>query len=259
MAKKGFRRFLPLVLFAAVTALAAVHPPDTRGALEYAIALWWNHLVPVLLPGYVLGQFLLSLWPRPPLYALALLAFLTFPPLVALILLDWHRQGRIADRQLLPLLLYTNIYNPLIFPHPSLGLTLDAALMVTALIIFPPGNIPPSPPVLVPFKPRQWIADAMTWTTIMGLTTMGAWLGHHWLPWLGTGWIIDPLGIHWSWQTEKAPPLALFWTAFGGLGYWLPLFLKAPDLQRRRLLLYRLLQSGLGALMVLMAQGYWPY
>lgn len=254
-ATKRLRSTVPLFALAtAVIVLAALHPLSTRDAAEYAVALWWNHMVPMMFPAYVLAQALMALWPRSPLAAWMILAFLTFPPIVAVALLDGSRSGRVAPRDIVPLLLYTNLYNPLFFPHPSFALAMDGALLTSALILCPPGRIVAVPPPRRNLTPRQWVVDGMNWTSIAGLVTLAAWILHRWFTPLGAGWAVDPLTLHWASQRVSMP--AVFFTAFGGLAYWTPLLSTRRMPQRRQLLLYRLAQSALASALV-MILGVW--
>jgi hypothetical protein len=244
-------RYAAAVGLLACLAVAALHPLPTREAAEYAVSLWWNHLVPVMFPAYVLAQGFLVLAPRRQLWTLMVLAFLTFPPVVGVLLV----KSRSSDvRASAPLLLYTNLYNPLFFPHPRFGLLLDGALLLSAVILAPPWRAvwPRAEAARGAITPRLWVIDSMNWTTIAGLTTLIAGLGHRWLHPLGVGWAIDPLGIHWS--AGGVPIGATFFTAFGGLAYWAPLWLAAPRGGRWHWLGARFAQALLAAIMVAAAQ-----
>ncbi len=242
------RMGMALALLAFVLWSAATAPSLTRQTAEYAIALWWNHLVPILLPGYVLAEAVIALIPVRSAWMLALLALLTFPPLVGVVLLDWSRQHPKSFQHILPLLLYTNLYNPLLFPHPRTGVEVDIALFLAANLLYPIWRMPPIHWPETPIRPRQWILDGMNWTTILGAVVVLAWLFHRWVPSLGLGWLIDPVGLHWA-SASAVPLPVLFWTAFGGLAYWIPLLLSWRRITPgwARLVIYRLLQSGLAA------------
>ena len=249
------RPWVALVLVAGIIALAASHSFATRDAARIAVTLWWNHLVPVLLPGYVLAWSVISMMPRPTLLWLALLAICTMPPVVAMVLWDWSRTRSIPAQQLVPFLLYTNLYNPLFFPNPRLGLWLDVAALGSALVLWPPGrwarlSMPKQTPA-----PRTWILDGMNWTSIVGFLTVTAWIGHAWLAPIKVGWLVDPISFLWGGaRTRVWEPWALFWVVLGGLGFWGPFFLGlGQNRDRMRASLLRLAQAALSALLVSLA------
>lgn len=245
------RSLLPILLLVAVITVVGIQWDVTRITLSYAIDLWWTRLVPVMFPGYVLAQIFLGWWSRPKLGAWMTLAFLTFPPIVGLALVDLERQGRLSSDQITPLLLYTNLYNPLLFPRPVQGILLDGALLTFALILCPP---PYRVPILPRAKnaPRRWIIDGMNWTSVVGLTTIAAWLVHRWFHPLDLGWLTDPLAIHWG--SPQNPTHALFWAAFGGMAFWIPIFWAMPASERTKSLLYRTVQAVLAASLVYVAE-----
>ncbi len=218
------RGIAALALIIVVVGGTLANPALTRHTAEDAVALWWNHLVPIMLPGYVLAQSWLYLLPRWQTPALVGTALLTFPPVALMVILTHCNGESEPDWDPVPLLLYTNLYNPFLFPKPSEGLGLDAALLAAALIMRPVLAHPPGRARPLALSPRQWVLDGMNWTTIMGAVIVLAFLGHQWIPNLGVGWLIDPLGLHWVGRNAWTPA-RLFWTAFGGLGYWLPLLM----------------------------------
>ncbi|PSR20692.1 MAG: hypothetical protein C7B45_13710 [Sulfobacillus acidophilus] len=251
------RVLLAMLLLGSVLIGTAIHPTATREAAQYAVTLWWNHLVPILLPGYVLAQAALALVPNPPWYAWMILALLTFPPVVGLVALDLARQKKIPDDALAPILLYTNIYNPLLFPDPRFGLWLDGGLLAAAFVWHAPQHrhhVIAMP--LIPLRPRQWIIDAMNWTSIVGFIAIMAWVAHGWLPPVRLGWLLDPLTM--AWANPKATWWQLWWTACGGLAYWAPLLCgRALTFHvRRRLIGSRLLQA-ITALCLLALFSHW--
>lgn len=247
------RSWLAIPLVAAGIALASIEWQLTRTALGEAVTLWWTHLVPVLLPGYVLGQAIAWLWPRPRPLIWVGLAFLSFPPVVGAVLLRQVQRGDIGRDQLIPLLLYTNLYNPLAFPDVRFAVLLDGCLLIAAVLTYPRfrgWRWPTAPPTA---HPRQWVIDGMNWTSLVGLITMAAWLTHRWLPGFGLGWLIDPLALHW--RIRNIGVWGLFWTAFGGLGYWLPLT-QSYSPEGLALLARRAVQALLAAVMMWMAMRY---
>lgn len=250
--KNSLGTILALTLLALATGASLISPLVTRKALEEAIQLWWNHLVPILLPGYVLAQAVQSLLPRRPGWILLILSLLTFPPVSAVVLYDWLQNTGTSGRRGIPLLLYTNLYNPLLFPHPALILRLDGALLAAALILAPPWRLPGWTLPVLPVRPRQWILDGMNWTTILGMVVTVAWVLHQWWPALSLGWLIDPVLIHWG-SPPKPGPATWFWTALGGLGWWIPLALKWGETRAltRHILTARFLQATLATLLVL--------
>lgn len=225
------------------------HPEDLRHTLETAIALWWNHIVPILMPSYVLNQAFWYLLPTQPYVVLWALSLCTFPPLSAVVLYDLKRQGAIPSNSLHLTLLYTNLYNPLLFPYHTVGLALDVSLTAAALIISPQWLFPShhsAPRISSPrsFHPRTWVLDGMNWTTIMGLGIAMALLIHDHLPGDHLGWLVDPLAILWM-KKSVLTVGTLFWLSFGGLIYWIPLLWLMPSTPKDRLrwLLYRLTQT----------------
>ncbi|NMP22989.1 hypothetical protein [Sulfobacillus harzensis] len=216
------RTVLALLLTAAGAMMVLSQPLLVRQALEGAIALWWDHLVPILLPGYVLAQAIQALAPRRLGWWLILLSLATFPALTAIVLYDNITRSGQDRRHGLPLLLYTNLYNPLLLPHPLWTLRLDGALLAAALILAPPWRMPIVTLPPVPLRPRQWILDGMNWTTILGMVVSLAWLGHAFWPAWGLGWLIDPILIHWGAHPPASLP-TVFFTALGGLVWWIPI------------------------------------
>lgn len=218
------RVILALALISLVIGGTLANPGLTRHTAEIAIALWWNHLVPIMLPGCVLAQSWLYLLPRWQTPALVGTALLTFPPAALMVVLIHGNRESDPDWDPVPLLLYTNLYNPFLFPRASEGLALDACLLAAALIMRPRLAFHPQRARQLLFSPRQWVLDAMNWTTIMGAVIVLALLAHQWIPVFGAGWLVDPIGLHWRIPSSWTPA-RFFWTAFGGLGYWLPLLL----------------------------------
>lgn len=249
---RPFRTALAVLLLGAAAAANLVHPEATRHTAEYAIGLWWNHLVPIMLPGYVLAQSLIFLIPSRPLYGLTILSLFTFPPLAAAVFWDWSRRSWSSSQQLVPLLLYTNLYNPLFFPRPRLGILLDGALYASAWLLWPLLRESLSPVPAQDFRPRQWVLDGMNWTTIMGFVVVMAWLMHSWVPQVGVGWLIDPVGIRWGSQSPSSWWI-LFWTAFGGIGYWAPFLYRAGPGVRMRIIGYRLAQAFIASGLVMLS------
>ncbi len=243
---------LALILLTLAIGALLLAPVATRQALEEAIQLWWNHVVPILLPGYVLAQAVQALLPRRPGWSLLILSLLTFPPVSAVVLYDWLRMTGTSGRRGIPLLLYTNLYNPLLFPHPALILRLDGALCLAALMLAPPWRLPNWTLPPLPLRPRQWILDGMNWTTILGLVVTVAWVLHQWWPHWSLGWLIDPVLIHWG-ARPKLSPATWFWTALGGLLWWIPLTLKyGPQTLTKNLLTARIMQAALATLLLLL-------
>lgn len=260
MSRPNMRSAFAAALAAGILIAACLHGVQTRQALGMAIAVWWDHIVPILLPGYVLAQALLSLRLRPAMVWIVLLALFTMPPLVLLVLWDWARQRRIPARQLAPLLLYTNIYNPLFFPDPSLGLLLDGASLTAALLLCPPGRWMAMDVPVPEITPRQWILDGMNWTSIVGLLATAAWVVHAWLAPLKAGWLIDPVSMHWGGTATRIPGhWTVFWTALGGVAFWAP-FVPAVRSDGRwvRFGIMRLAQALFAAAAVLAAGKFWP-
>ncbi len=244
------RVIIALALMILVIGGTLANPGLTRHTAEHAIALWWNHLVPIMLPGYVLAQSWLYLLPRWQAPALVGTALLTFPPAALMAVLVHLDRASDQNWNPVPLLLYTNLYNPLLFPRASEGLALDACLIAAALILGPRLALHAPPARHLSFSPRQWILDAMNWTTIVGAVIVLAFLAHQWIPALGVGWLVDPIGLHWR-MPGAWTPARFFWTAFGGLGYWLPLALYIGKRPRTaaRLAGIRALQAVLAGLL----------
>lgn len=226
------------VLLLLVVVLATLRAPTlTRHAAEAGIAVWWNHLVPILLPGYVMAQALLALWPIGSGWVYASLAFLTFPPLTAVVFSDRVRSEGHGVSQWFPLLLYTNFYNPLLWPHPGAALRVDAALLTAALILAPPWRLRHLPSPVFPIQPRQWVLDGMNWTTIFGMAVVGAWIVHQWWPAVGLGWLIDPVAMHWQ-GLHGPSAVQVFWMGLGGLAWWIPVLLRLTETAQQALTLF---------------------
>lgn len=238
---RSLRVAATLMLAFSIALFVLGDPQLARQSLNQGVTLWWNHLVPIMLPGYVLSQLLFFLWPKRPWWTLSCLAFFTFPPLAAMVLYD-HLAA--TDKRLIPLLLYTNLYNPLLFPHPDVILRLDTALFAAAALLWPNITAWHLPSASMPLRPRQWVLDAMNWTSIVGFAVVVAVLLHQSIPHWGLGWFIDPLGLHWI-DTKWPNPVPIFLTAWGGLAFWIPLWVQwsrhGPWVPR--ILLYRLTQS----------------
>ncbi len=251
MQRTTFRSMVPIMLLALMIILGGAEWDLTRRTATDAINLWWTRLVPIMFPGFVLGQALGSLWPSHRLQTWMILAFFTFPPVVALSLVDLTRQGHLSPQELTPLLLYTNLANPLLFPQPRVGIFMDGATLLAAILIAPrPIRRQLTQPV--PIKPRRWIIDAMNWTSILGFATIGAWLIQNWLGGWPLGWLIEP--IAWHWKPGPTPLFAPWAMAFGGVAYWVAIFWAIPPPYRRQPILYHTLQAILAGGLVIMMQ-----
>lgn len=251
MQRVTFRSMVPIMLLASMIILGGAEWDLTRRTATDAINLWWTRLVPIMFPGFVLGQALGSLWPRPRMAAWMILAFFTFPPVVAVSLVDLTRQGRLSPQALTPLLLYTNLANPLLFPHPRVGLFIDAAALLTAILLVPrPIRQDFRQPM--PITPRRWIIDAMNWTSILGFATIAAWLIQNWLGHGPGGWLVEPMALHW--KSGPTPFWAPWAIAFGGVAYWIAIFWAIPPPHRRQPILYHTAQALLAGGLVIMMQ-----
>lgn len=255
--RRSTEALVAVALIVAAAWAVLIVPDLTRHAAETAIALWWNHLVPIMLPGYVLSQALLTLIPVRSGWILTVMALCTFPPLVALVIYDQARtEGQPAQphRSWLPLLLYTNLYNPLLFPHPEAVLLLDGALFLAALLIIPPWKVHPEPIPRAPAHPRQWIVDGMNWTTILGMVVVLTYIIHQWWPPLPLAWLLDPIPGHWA-RPVAPGVLTIFETAVGGLAYWIPIVIRMSPSRAiaMKFLAVRTLQASLATFIWLIA------
>lgn len=180
-----------------------------RQSLTAGIGLWWEHWVPVLFPGYLLAKSLSQMFRRHP--ALWMLwGFLTAPTIPAMVLLD--RRPHPDWSSVRPILLWSNLFNPLMFPRPEEGLWLDGFLLVAAALLVPwPKS--PSPPAEPGWMARRWILDAMNWMTVFGAAVVVGQTFVTAFPSPVNAWF-DPWTAHWL-----VPHLhwtGIFWLAWGG-------------------------------------------
>ncbi|MCY0878002.1 MAG: hypothetical protein OWU84_03525 [Firmicutes bacterium] len=215
----SLRRVAALVVFAAVVWASTGPAHLMQRAATQALALWWDHYVPIMLMGYVAARLILWLVPTPPLGMLALVAYCTFPPVAAIAALDHQRTANAPEPPPAPLLLYTNFYNPLLFPDPRAIFALDLFALTAALWLYPPGRWKRMRLAAVPFGPRQWITEAFDWTSLTGITALSALVVHQGLPSLPLGWLLEPVALYWH-SRPRLGWTPAFWTMLGGLPYW---------------------------------------
>ncbi len=223
----SIRTVAALVLVSAFVLAAAGPFQALQHAATLALALWWDHLVPIMLVGYLMACLVLWLIPAPPAAVFILVAYLTFPPVAIMATLDHQRTVKGTNLEWAPLLLYTNFYNPLLFPAPRAMLALDAASLAAALLLHPSWQWSQVRVAPIPWRPHHWITEAFNWTSLTGVFVLLAVLLHESLPWLPLAWLLEPTGLHW-----RAPEPLGWMTAFrimvGGLPYWAIILPRLP-------------------------------
>lgn len=254
MVSSNARRFKavgPIVIFVAVAFLAVHSPWAVRHVLEATVALWWNHLVPILFPGYALAAAVLSSrLQKSPTVPLILTGFLTFPALSGALVLDAVKREHMSPQTANALLLFTNLYNPWLFPDPRLGLIVDIGLFSGALIL---KAFPTREPVSdYPPAPRSWIIDAMNWTAIFGAAMIFASLLMALLPGLRWHILLEPITSHWIHPGDMPSLGALLGYGLNGFVFLVPILYRTHTLglSWSRILGGRLLQALVGALVV---------
>ncbi len=234
-------------LFLAAIVLAGVEitldPVSARQQLLTVLTAWWNLSVPILFPSLMAVQVINRLFPEWTDYAPMLMSLASFPWVGGLYsLVEWRRR-RGSTALMMRRLMWSNVYNPLLFARPRQGVVLDGILLLCAAIWS--GASPPSPahqPSTRTGYSRVPI-QAMNWTTVYGGALLLGRLLSPSLLWPLTAVLIDPVGI--APGTGLPPIVDVAGLGLGGLAFLVPaaLALSASGLATK-LVATRLFQAA---------------
>ena len=236
--------FLAAILLAGVDIV--LDPVSVRQQLLAVLTAWWNRSVPILFPSLMAVQVINRLFPEWTDYTPMLMSLASFPWVGGLYsLVEWRRR-RVPTAVMIRWLMWSNVYNPLLFAHPGQGLVLDVTLLLSAGIwggLRPPSTSP-EPPTLRGYSriPLQ----AMNWITVYGGALL---LGRLLAPprlWPMVALLIDPVGI--APRARSSPILSVAALGLGGLAFLIPSTIAVQDSKlATKLLTARLFQAASAA------------
>lgn len=161
-----------LVLASLALLLLLAKPGHWIPLAHSAVSLWWDRVVPILFPGYLLGTMVTPLiMPYPE--ATGLLSLATFPLVGSTLALEQYRQGQASPADTERAWVFANFTNPWLLPLNLVSqiclVVANGSLCLAALYWVPIARAPRITRARLPV--RGWPAsaiDAMNWSAVYG-------------------------------------------------------------------------------------------